>query len=90
MGPPRVLDVPILNAGDGPNEHPTQALLDVVTIHKEQQRLDNLTITMVGDLKYGRTVHSLVRRVCAQACGCTHQRVTSVVWQLATVDLRWR
>ena len=52
-------DVPIVNAGDGIGEHPTQALLDLYTIKKECGRLNGLTITMVGDLKYGRTVHSL-------------------------------
>jgi aspartate carbamoyltransferase len=52
---------PVINAGDGVGEHPTQALLDMFTIHEELGRLDNLTITMLGDLKYGRTVHSLSR-----------------------------
>lgn len=52
---------PIINAGDGPGEHPTQALLDLFTIREELGRLDGLTITMLGDLKYGRTVHSLSR-----------------------------
>ncbi|MGB9893646.1 MAG: aspartate carbamoyltransferase, partial [Candidatus Saccharicenans sp.] len=52
---------PIINAGDGVGEHPTQALLDVFTIREELGRLDNLTVTMLGDLKYGRTVHSLAR-----------------------------
>jgi aspartate carbamoyltransferase len=52
---------PIINAGDGVGEHPTQALLDTFTIHEELGRLDNLTVTMLGDLKYGRTVHSLSR-----------------------------
>lgn len=52
---------PIINAGDGIGEHPTQALLDYVTIRKEQGRVDDLTVTMLGDLKYGRTVHSLSR-----------------------------
>lgn len=51
--------VPVINAGDGSNEHPTQALLDAYTIQKELSRLDGLKIAMVGDLKYGRTVHSL-------------------------------
>ncbi len=55
-----VIDVPILNAGDGANQHPSQTLLDLYSIYKTQGRLDNLTITMVGDLKYGRTVHSLL------------------------------
>jgi aspartate carbamoyltransferase len=52
---------PIINAGDGVGEHPTQALLDTFTIREELGRLENLTVTMLGDLKYGRTVHSLAR-----------------------------
>lgn len=52
---------PVINAGDGPGEHPTQALLDAFTIVEELGRLDGLTVTMLGDLKYGRTVHSLAR-----------------------------
>lgn len=51
--------VPVINAGDGANEHPTQSLLDLFTIQKERGRLDGLTLAMVGDLKFGRTVHSL-------------------------------
>jgi carbamoyl-phosphate synthase/aspartate carbamoyltransferase/dihydroorotase/carbamoyl-phosphate synthase/aspartate carbamoyltransferase len=53
--------VPIINAGDGPGEHPTQALLDLFTIKEELGRIDGLKIAMVGDLRYGRTVHSLTR-----------------------------
>jgi len=52
---------PIINAGDGIGEHPTQALLDLFTVQEELGRIDGLTITMMGDLKYGRTVHSLAR-----------------------------
>lgn len=52
---------PIINAGDGIGEHPTQALLDLFTIEEELGRVDGLTVTMLGDLKYGRTVHSLAR-----------------------------
>ena len=52
--------VPIVNAGDGANQHPTQTLLDLYTIKQSQGRLDNINIFMVGDLKYGRTVHSLL------------------------------
>lgn len=52
---------PIINAGDGVGEHPTQALLDLFTIQEEMGRVDGLTITLLGDLKYGRTVHSLAR-----------------------------
>lgn len=53
--------VPVINAGDGPGEHPTQALLDLFTIQDELGRIDGLKIAMVGDLKYGRTVHSLTK-----------------------------
>ena len=52
---------PVINAGDGIGEHPTQALLDTFTIVEELGRLDSLNVTMLGDLKYGRTVHSLAR-----------------------------
>ncbi len=52
---------PIINAGDGIGEHPTQALLDLFTIREELGDIDGLTVTMLGDLKYGRTVHSLAR-----------------------------
>lgn len=54
-----VATVPFINAGDGPGQHPTQALLDLYTIKKERGTLDGIHITMVGDLRYGRTVHSL-------------------------------
>jgi len=54
------LEIPVINAGDGNHEHPTQTLLDLFTIKETQARLDNLTISLVGDLKYGRTVHSLL------------------------------
>jgi aspartate carbamoyltransferase len=52
---------PIINAGDGIGEHPTQALLDIFTIREELGQIDGLTVTMLGDLKFGRTVHSLAR-----------------------------
>ena len=55
---------PIINAGDGGHNHPTQTLTDLVTIHRELGRLDNLTIGFCGDLKFGRTVHSLVNALC--------------------------
>lgn len=55
-----VTETPVINAGDGANQHPSQTMLDLYSILKTQGRLDNLTITMVGDLKYGRTVHSLL------------------------------
>ena len=52
---------PVINAGDGVGEHPTQALLDLFTIREELGKVDDLTVTLLGDLKYGRTVHSLAR-----------------------------
>ena len=55
-----VSDVPVVNAGDGANQHPTQTLLDLYSIYKTQGTLKNLNIFLVGDLKYGRTVHSLL------------------------------
>lgn len=56
-----VTNVPVVNAGDGANQHPSQTMLDLYSIYKTQGRLTDLTITMVGDLKYGRTVHSLLQ-----------------------------
>ena len=55
----RASDKPVINAGDGHGQHPTQALLDLYTIQKEKGKIDGLTIAMAGDLKYGRTIHSL-------------------------------
>ena len=52
---------PVINAGDGVGEHPTQALLDLFTVQEELQRIDGLTVVMVGDLRFGRTVHSLTK-----------------------------
>ncbi len=53
-------DIPIINAGDGGHNHPTQTLTDLLTIHREKGRLNNLVIGLCGDLKFGRTVHSLI------------------------------
>ncbi len=55
-----ITNIPVINAGDGANQHPTQTLLDLYSIRKTQGRLESLNIFMVGDLKYGRTVHSLL------------------------------
>jgi len=52
--------VPVINAGDGGHNHPTQTLTDLLTIHREMGRFENLTVGLCGDLKFGRTVHSLV------------------------------
>ncbi|HBW74317.1 MAG: Aspartate carbamoyltransferase [Candidatus Magasanikbacteria bacterium GW2011_GWA2_45_39] len=59
---------PILNGGDGANQHPTQTLLDLFTIHETQHKLKNLHIALVGDLKYGRTVHSLAQSMVHFPC----------------------
>lgn len=59
-----VSPVPVINAGDGSNQHPSQTLLDLFTIYETQGRLDNISIAFVGDLKYGRTVHSLSQALC--------------------------
>lgn len=56
--------VPIINAGDGGHAHPTQTLADLLTFYREKGRLDNLTIGLCGDLKFGRTVHSLIKAMC--------------------------
>ncbi len=56
----QVADVPIINAGSGAEEHPTQALLDLYTILREKDKIDGLTIGLIGDLRYSRTVHSLL------------------------------
>lgn len=53
------VEIPVINAGDGSNQHPTQAMLDMYTIKKEKGKIDGLNIALVGDLKHGRTVHSL-------------------------------
>ena len=56
----RNASVPVINAGDGQHNHPTQTLADLLTISRELGRLDNMTVGLCGDLKYGRTVHSLI------------------------------
>ena len=57
----KVAQVPIINAGDGAGEHPTQALLDILTLRKECKKIDGLTIGMVGDIKYSRVLRSLIK-----------------------------
>ncbi len=63
-----VASVPVINAGDGANQHPTQTLLDLYSVRKTQGTLENLDIAFAGDLKYGRTVHSLVIALCNYNC----------------------
>jgi aspartate carbamoyltransferase catalytic subunit len=55
------VDIPIINAGDGGHNHPTQTLTDLLTIRREKNRLHDFTIGFCGDLKFGRTVHSLIK-----------------------------
>ena len=59
-----IVDVPVINAGDGAGQHPTQTLLDLYTIKNEIGKIDDLKIALIGDLKYGRTVHSLSNALC--------------------------
>ena len=59
-----IVDVPVINAGDGSGQHPTQTILDLYTIKKEIGKIDDLKIALIGDLKYGRTVHSLSNALC--------------------------
>jgi len=61
-------DVPVINGGDGANQHPTQTLLDVFSIYETQGTLDGLKVAFVGDLKYGRTVHSLAQALSMFDC----------------------
>lgn len=61
-------DIPVINGGDGANQHPTQTLLDLFTIFETQNTLENLNIAFVGDLKYGRTVHSLAQALSLFNC----------------------
>jgi aspartate carbamoyltransferase catalytic subunit len=68
----KVSRVPIINAGDGDNEHPTQALLDMYTIYREIGRLHNLNIMFVGDLKHSRCVHSLIRLLKLYPANCLY------------------
>lgn len=75
-----VSDVPVINAGDGANQHPTQCLLDLYSIRKTQNRLENLNVVFVGDLKYGRTVHSLV--IALTNFNCTFHLVSPIELKL--------
>ena len=71
--------VPVINAGDGGHNHPTQTLTDLMTIYREKGRLDDLTIGLCGDLKFGRTVHSLVAAMsrCTASASCSSPRRSS-------------
>ena len=62
--------IPVINAGDGGHNHPTQTLTDLLTISREKGRLDHLTVGLCGDLKYGRTVHSLIEAMSRYEGAC--------------------
>jgi aspartate carbamoyltransferase catalytic subunit len=81
-----VSSVPIINAGDGANQHPTQCLLDLYSIRKTQGKLDNLHIAFIGDLKYGRTVHSNV--IALTNFNCTFHFVSPVELKLPSAVKR--
>ncbi len=72
--------VPIINAGDGANQHPTQCLLDLYSIRKTQKKLNNLNVVFVGDLKHGRTVHSNV--IALTQFNCTYHFVSPIELKL--------
>ena len=82
-----VSSVPIINAGDGANQHPTQCLLDFYSIRKTQGKLNNLNIAFVGDLKYGRTVHSLT--VAMTNFNCTYHLVSPNELKLPEADKKY-
>ncbi len=82
-----VAGVPIINAGDGANQHPTQCLLDLYSIRKTQGRLENLDIAFVGDLKYGRTVHSNV--IALTNFNCTYHLVSPEELKLPSAVKRY-
>ncbi len=82
-----VASVPVINAGDGSNQHPTQCLLDLYSIRKTQGTLENLNIAFVGDLKYGRTVHSLV--IALTNFNCTYHLVSPVELKLPSAVKRY-
>ena len=96
-----VAPVPIVNAGDGANQHPSQTMLDLYSIYKTQGTLENLNIYLVGDLKYGRTVHSLLMAMrhfnptfhfiapdelkCRRNTNCTANSIRSSMWNIPTL-----
>ena len=82
-----VSPVPIINAGDGANQHPTQCLLDLYSIRKTQGSLENINIAMIGDLKYGRTVHSLVQAL--SLFGATFHFVSPEVLKMPSSVKTW-
>jgi aspartate carbamoyltransferase catalytic subunit len=82
-----VSPVPIINAGDGANQHPTQCLLDLYSIRKTQGTLENIQIALVGDLKYGRTVHSLVQAL--SKFNATFHLVSPEILKLPSAVKKW-
>jgi aspartate carbamoyltransferase catalytic subunit len=91
-----IADIPVLNAGDGANQHPSQTFLDLYTIQQEKGRLEDLKVAFMGDLKYGRTVHSLA--LALGQFGCTLYFVSpkglempgDMLWELAKMGVSFR
>lgn len=81
------VNIPILNGGDGAGEHPTQALLDAFTIVSELGKIDGQTVTMVGDLKHGRTVHSLAKLLARFDCKLNYVSPDSLAMPQKYIDL---
>lgn len=86
----RFSDIPVINAGDGGHEHPTQTLLDMMTIRQLKGRLNHFTIGICGDLKFGRTVHSLVKTLAPTriSTSCSSLRLSFVF--PTTSQIFWR
>lgn len=83
-----VARVPIINAGSGSGEHPTQALLDVYTIYKLKKKIDGISIAMIGDLRFGRAVHSLIRLLALYE-GITFYGLSSETFALPEEDVNY-
>jgi aspartate carbamoyltransferase catalytic subunit len=91
-----IADIPVLNAGDGANQHPSQTFLDLYTIQQEKGRLEDLQVAFMGDLKYGRTVHSLA--IALGQFGCQLYFVSpkglempgDILWELAQMGVAFR
>ena len=97
----RAATIPVINAGDGGHNHPTQTLADLLTINRELGRLNNLTIGLCGDLKYGRTVHSLIEAmsryegikfvlISPRSCSCPATSATMCWRSTRSPTPRWR
>ena len=91
-----IADIPVLNAGDGSNQHPSQTFLDLYTIQEEKGHLDGLKVAFMGDLKYGRTVHSLALALGQFGCDLYFvspkglEMPSDILWELANMRVSFR